>query len=251
MDILKDKVVMITGGAQGIGLAMSKGCAQAGATVIMVDINAEKLSEAADGLKSEGLKCEGLKMDITDPEQIQNTMSLIVEKYGHLDGLVNNAGITSKIKFLESTVQDYDRIMGIDLRAVYLCCRAAADIMVKQGSGSIVNIASVASRSSGGLMGTSIYAAAKGGVMSFTKGIARELAPYHVRANIIAPGSIDTPMTIVGRDPDEYEASIRKIPLHRRGQPADLVGPVVLLLSDESSFMVGASLDVNGGSYMP
>ena len=251
MEMLKDKVVMITGGAQGIGFAMSRGCAEAGATVIMVDINVERLSEAAEELKKDGLKCEGLKMDITDPEQIKSTMNYIVEKYGHFDGLVNNAGISSKVKFLESTVQDYDKVMGIDLRSVYLCCHSAAEIMVKQGSGSIVNIASVAARSGGGLMGTSIYAAAKGGVMSFTKGIARELAPYHVRANIIAPGSIDTPMTMVGRDPEEYETSIKKIPLHRRGQPTDLVGPVVLLLSDESSFMVGASLDVNGGSYMP
>ena len=249
--LLSGKVILITGGAQGLGFAMSKGCAENGATVIMADINEEKLFASAAELKNSDLDCSGVKMDVSSWEEIYDVMYRIKKEYGHLDGLVNNAGIASKVKFLESSVHDWDKVLTLNLRSVYMCCRIAADIMVEQGSGSIVNIASVAARSGCGLMGTSIYAAAKGGVMSLTKGIARELAPYGVRVNTIAPGSIDTPMTLVGRDPAEYEASIKKIPLHRRGNPTDLVGPAILLLSDASSFMIGTTLDVNGGSYMP
>lgn len=249
-NLLDGKVILITGGAQGLGLAMSRGCAQSGATVIMADINKAKLDESAEMLKKEGLNCEGVVMDITNEVQINETIRNITDRYGHLDGMVNNAGITSKVKFLESSVEEFDRVINLNLRSVYMCCRAAADVMVKQGNGSIVNIASVAARNGGGLMSTSLYAASKGGVISLTKGLARELAPYNVHVNAIAPGSIDTPMTTAGRDPAEYQATIQKMPLHRRGQPEELAGPVVLLLSDAGAFMIGATLDVNGGSYM-
>ena len=172
--LLEEKIVLITGGAQGLGYAMARGCSHNGATVIMADINEEKLAGSARILQSEGLRCEGMKMDITDEQQIRDTIGEIVKKYGRLDGIVNNAGITSKVKFLESTPEDFDRVIDLNLRSVYLCCRAAAEVMVRQGGGAIVNIASVAARNGGGLMSTSLYAASKGGVISLTKGIARE-----------------------------------------------------------------------------
>lgn len=247
---LEKKVVLITGAAQGLGLAMSRGCAQNGAAVVMTDINEEKLAESVRELRAEGLSCEGLKMDVTLWDDISATMQAVAEKYGRLDGLVNNAGITNKARFQDSTLQDFDRVILLNLRSVYMCCRIAVDYMLRQGGGSIVNIASVAAHTGGGLMSTSLYAASKGAVISLTKGMARELAAYHIRVNAIAPGSIDTPMTLEGRDRGEYEASIQKIPLHRRGRPEELVGPVVLLLSDAGSFMEGTTLDVNGGTYM-
>lgn len=248
--LLQDKIVLITGGAQGLGLAMAKGCAEQGATVVMADINEEKLRASVSELQHEGLPCEGVKVDISNWDEISAAMEGIVQKHGRLDGLVNNAGIASKVKFMESTLQEFDRIMNLNLRSVYMCCRIAAETMVKQGGGAIVNIASVAARTGGGLMGTSLYAASKGGVISLTKGLARELAAHNIRVNAIAPGSIDTPMTTVGRNPEEYQETIKRIPLHRRGKPEELVGPVVLLLSEESAFMVGTTLDVNGGTYM-
>lgn len=249
-ELLKGKVILITGGAQGIGLAMSQGCAENGAKVVMADINEEKLNMSVAELREKGYDCEGVRMDITNWEEIGQVMGDVCRKYGRLDGLVNNAGITSKVKFIESSLQDFDKIINLNLRSVYMCCRVAADIMVRQGGGSIVNVASVAARNGGGLMSTSLYAASKGGVISLTKGIAREVAQYNVHVNAIAPGSIDTPMTTVNRNPEEYASSIQKIPLHRRGQPVDMVGPVVLLLSEAGSFMIGSTLDVNGGSYM-
>lgn len=249
-ELLQGKVVLVTGGAQGLGLAMAKGCAEHGASVVMADINEEKLRASVSELQNEGLPCEGVRMDITSWDEISVTMKEIKQKYGHLDGLINNAGIASKVKFMDSTLQEYDRVMHLNLRSVYMCCRVAAEIMLEQGGGAIINVASVAARNGGGLMGTSLYAASKGGVISLTKGLARELAAYNIRVNAIAPGSIDTPMTTVGRNPEEYQETIKKIPLHRRGRPEELVGPAVLLLSEESSFMVGTTLDVNGGTYM-
>lgn len=247
---LENKVIIVTGAAMGIGLALSKGCAVAGATVIMADINKEKLAESVENIKELGLHCEGVYLDICDATMIQSEFNNIFNKYGHIDGLVNNAGIASKVKFIESTIKDFDKVLNVNIRAVYLCCKYVSEHMVRQKSGSIVNIASVAARNGGGLMGTSLYAASKGAVISFTKGIARELAPYNVHVNAIAPGSIDTPMTTVGRDPEEYAATIKKMPLGRRGKPEEIIGPTLLLLSDAGSFMVGVTLDVNGGIYM-
>jgi len=247
---LKEKVIIITGGAMGIGFALSKGCAEHGATVIMCDINKEKLEFAVKSLQAQGLSCEGVYLDVSKEKMINIAMDDIVNKYGHLDGVINNAGIASKVKFLDSTIADLDKVININIRSIYLCCRAAAKYMVAQKSGSIVNIASVAAHNGGGLMGTSLYAASKGAVISFTKGIARELAPYNVHVNAIAPGSIDTPMTTVGRDPAEYAATIKKMPLGRRGKPEEIVGPAILLLSQAGSFMVGTTIDVNGGIYM-
>lgn len=249
-EALSGQVIVITGGAMGIGKALAQGCAESGATVILTDINEKKLKETESELKARGLACEAALMDITDRAQVEALLGGFKKKYGRLDGLINNAGVAGKTAFLETSDQEFDKIIAINLRATFLCCRAAAAIMVEQGRGSIVNMASIAGKTGGGLMGTSTYAASKGGVIAFSKGIARELAPYNVRVNVIAPGSIDTPMTIIGRDPESYQASLKKIPLHRRGKPEELVGAAILLLSEAGSFIVGATIDVNGGSYM-
>ena len=247
---LTERVVLITGGAMGIGRALAQGCAEEGAAVVITDINEEKLRQTAAELSAAGLRCEAQLMDSTNQAQIEEVLAGVKKKYGRIDGMVNNAGIAGKTAFLETSNEEFDRIININLRSTFLCCRSVARIMVEQGSGSIVNMASIAGKTGGGLMGTSSYAASKGGVIAFSKGIARELAPYNVRVNVIAPGSIDTPMTLINRDPVSYENSLKKIPLHRRGKPEDLVGAAVLLLSDLGAFMVGTTIDVNGGSYM-
>lgn len=246
---LDQKVILISGAAQGIGYAVAKGCAEEGASVIMADINAVRLEESVKELTGQGLVCEGCVMDITDQEQVNRSVRETAEKYGRLDGLVHCAGISDKTKFLDSTAQIFDRVMKIDLYSTYYLGLSAAQIMKEQGYGSIVNFASVAAFSGGGLMSTSLYSAAKGGVIALSRGMARELAPFGIRVNTVAPASIDTPMTVVGRDPEEYAASIKKIPLGRRGTPEDLIRPVILLLSDGSAFMTGQVIHVNGGVY--
>ena len=247
---LQGKVIVITGGADGIGKSLAYGIAREGATAVIVDINEQKLQATKDAMIGEGLSCEAFLMNVTKEDQIEKVIAELINKFGHIDGWVNNAGITSKSPLFETTTQEYDRIMEINLKGTFLCCKAVAKVMVEQKSGSIINISSIAGRTGGGLLGTCVYAASKGGVISFTKGIARELASSKVRANIVAPGSIDTAMTLENHTKESYEASIRQIPLHRRGLPEDIVGAVVFLLSDESSFMTGATLDVNGGSFM-
>lgn len=247
---LEGKVVIVTGAAKGIGYALARGCCSEGAAVVLCDVDLESLQKAVDDLKKDDFVCEGKRLDVTVEKDIRDVFSDVFQTYGHIDGLINNAGIASKVGFLESTLSDFEKVIRVNLMSVYLCSREAASYMTEQRKGSIVNIASVAAHNGGGLMGTSLYAASKGAVISFSKGIARELAPFGVRVNSIAPASIDTPMTTVGRNPAEYAATIKKIPLGRRGKPEKVVGPAVLLLSDESSFMVGVTLDVNGGVYM-
>lgn len=247
---LENKVIAVTGGADGIGRALAFGAAREGAAAVLADIDAAKLEQTKSDMRAAGLSCETYRMDASDEEQIEAVVAGLLQKFGRIDGWVNNAGVSGKTALLETSSAEFDKVISVNLKGVFLCCRAVGRVMAGQGHGSIVNIASVAGRSGGGLMGTSVYAASKGGVIAFTKGIARELAPVNVRVNAIAPGSIDTPMTTVGRDPESYAQSLRKIPLRRRGNPEELVGAAVLLLSDESSFMTGATLDVNGGSFM-
>lgn len=248
--MLKDKVIIVTGASQGLGFAMSKGCAENGATVIMSARTIDKLEAAVKELSENGYKCVAKPMDVTNLSDITKVVNEVIAEYGHIDGLVNNAGMTSKVKFLESSIADYDEVMNANLKSVYMCCRIVCEQMAKQKKGSIVNISSVAAETGGGLLGTSLYASAKGGVISMTKGLARELAPYGIRVNTLAPGCIDTPATTVNRDPAQYQASIKKILLQRRGRPEDVVASTLLLLSDSSSFITGTTLDVNGGVYM-
>lgn len=248
--MLKGKVIIITGASQGLGFAMAKGCAENGATVIMTARTVEKLEAAANELKAQGGRCIAKQMDVTKWSDVDRVVDEVISEFGRIDGLVNNAGWTSKVKFLESTIEDYDKVMNANLKSVYMCCRKVCEQMAKQKYGSVVNISSVAAETGGGLLGTSLYASSKGGIISMTKGLARELAQYGIRVNTLAPGCIDTPTTTVNRDPAEYEASIKKILLHRRGRPEDVVASTLLLLSDNSSFITGTTLDVNGGVYM-
>jgi NAD(P)-dependent dehydrogenase (short-subunit alcohol dehydrogenase family) len=248
--MLNNKVILVTGGTSGIGKAIALAASEQRAKVIAIGRNPERLKAATSEFRSRNLECDFRIMDVTSEEQINLTMEWIMKEYGHLDGIVNNAGTTGKTPLLETTNEEFDKLMEVNFRSVFLCCRAAAKIMIEQKRGSIINISSVAARAGGGLLGTATYAASKGAVISFSKAIARELAVYNVRVNVISPGSIDTPLTLVGRSPESYAASIKKIPLGRRGKPEDVASSAILLLSDASNFITGSSIDINGGSYM-
>ena len=167
---LEGKVIVVTGGADGIGRSLAYGIAREGATAVMVDINREKLETTKNAMRAENLLCEAYEMNVTDEEQIESVVVELIKAYGHIDGWVNNAGITGKTTLFETSNLEYDRIMEINLKGTFLCCKAVGQVMVRQRNGSIVNIASVAARTGGGLLGTSVYAASKGGVISFTKG---------------------------------------------------------------------------------
>ena len=154
--MLKDKVIIITGASQGLGYAMSKGCAENGAIVIMVARTKEKLEAAAKELRANGGRCYAKPMDVTNWTEINQVIKEVIDEFGHIDGLVNNAGMTSKVKFLDSTIEDYDVVMNANLKSAYMCSRVVGEQMAKQKSGSIVNVSSVAAETGGGLLGTTL-----------------------------------------------------------------------------------------------
>jgi len=172
-----------------------------------------------------------------------------VEKFGKIDILVNNAGICQFKPFLELTEEDWDRTLDINLKGYFLCAKAAAKEMAKQKSGTIINIASIAMGQVGvGFPALVHYCASKGGIVAMTEAMALELAPYNIRVNAIAPGAIDTPMAAATKqDPKTLEQSLARIPLHRMGQPEEVSNLVLFLASDESSYITGSTIVIDGG----
>lgn len=247
---LDGKTAIVTGAAKGLGKSMSIGLAKEGAIVLICDIDVNEAKKTAEEIVNMGLIAKAVKMDVSNKTDIENAVREILNEWGKIDILVNNAGIVGRTNIFDTTEQEIDRILNINLKGVIFCSQIVAKSMIENKYGKIVNIASVAAKIGGGLFGTSIYAASKGGVISLTKGYAKELAPYGITVNAIAPGSIDTPLTTNGRTEEDLRNSAKKIPLGRRGRSEELEGAAVFLASDESSFITGATIDVNGGTLM-
>lgn len=247
---LANKVILITGAGQGIGRALALGVANEGAEVIVTDLNVKGAEETTEMIREMERHSIALKMDVSKSKEVQSIIDQIVTEKGKIDVLINNAGIMGVNELLKTSDQEWYDILNINLSGVFFCCRAVARYMIQSRYGKIINISSVAAKTGGGLLGTSSYAASKAGVLGLTKGIARELAPYNINVNAICPASIDTEMTKKFLSPERRMRSIERIPLGRRGKPEDIVGLVVLLSSDESSFITGATFDVNGGVLM-
>ena len=241
------KIAVITGASSGMGKRFAETIDQFGTfdEVWVIARQWDKLEALRDTVP---FPIRVLAMDLTDRASFNIYKAALAEEPVQVGLLMNCSGYGKFSAVLDTPLEVNLNMTDLNCQAVVAMCQLTAPYMPRGSQ--IINIASVAARNGGGLMSTSLYAASKGGVISLTKGIARELAPYHIRVNAIAPGSIDTPMTTAGRDPAEYEETIRKMPLHRRGRPEELVGPAVLLLSDAGAFMVGTTLDVNGGSYL-
>jgi len=247
---LADKIAVVTGAAKGIGKAIAEGMAKEGAFVLISDIDINEATKTADGIKDLGYQAKPLLFDVSDKNQVQQRVDEIIAEFGGVDVLVNNAGVAGVSNIFNTSEEEINRIININLKGVIYCCQAVAKNMAERKYGKIINVSSVAGKIGGGLLGTSIYAASKAGVIGLTKGYAKELAPFGVNVNGIAPGSIDTEITERYLTPEKRLKSIEKIPLGRRGTTKDLVGAAVFLASDESSFITGATIDVNGGSFM-
>lgn len=238
---LEGKTTLITGGARGIGEAIATLFAKEGARVIIWDV----LPEGEDTAK----KIEGAfyKVDITDADEVKRCAEDVLSKYQKLDVLVNNAGITKDSFLLRMDEKDWDRVIDVNLKGAFLVTKAFLRMMMKERNGSIINIASVI-----GLMGNAgqaNYAASKGGLIAFTKSIAKEGASRNVRANCIAPGYIETPMT--ERLPEDVKNKyLEYIPLGRYGRPEDVANVALFLASDESSYITGQVIVVDGGMLM-
>ncbi len=244
---LKDKIALVTGGAQGIGKIVGEDLARQGAHVILGDVNLEGAEKSADEIKSNGGSASAVKLNVTDSEEVQKVFDSISKEFKLVDILVNNAGITRDGLLMRMKEADWDAVLAINLKGAFICSQQAVKQMMKQKSGSIVNIASIV-----GLMGNpgqANYSASKAGLIGLTKTTAREVASRNIRVNAIAPGFIDTAMTQVLED-KVRDRLIEQIPLARLGLPEDIAHCISFLVSDRASYITGQVISVNGGMLM-
>jgi 3-oxoacyl-[acyl-carrier protein] reductase len=240
-------VALITGAAQGIGKSVALLLAQNGADIVVSDINLEKAEETAKEIESIGSKAIAIKVDVANLKDVERMVESILEKFGKIDILVNNAGITRDKLILRMTEEDWDAVLNVNLKGTFNCTKAVVRHMAKQRSGKIVSIASVVGEM--GNAGQVNYSASKAGVIGLTKTIAREFAQRRINVNAIAPGYIETPMTEVL--PEKVKEELKRlIPMERLGKPEDVAEAVLFLVSEESNYITGQVLNVNGGIYM-
>ncbi|MEZ5211044.1 SDR family NAD(P)-dependent oxidoreductase [Gordonia sp. (in: high G+C Gram-positive bacteria)] len=242
---LDGKTAFVTGAGQGIGAAIARRLADDGATVIVTDLNAETAAATAAALGDGSI---GLQVDVTDRTSVNAAVDAAVDRFGRIDVLVNNAGWDKGEPFVDSVPETWDRIIDINLYGVLNTCAKIAPMMIAQGSGSIVNLGSDAGRV--GSSGEAVYAAAKGGVIAFTKSLARETARDQVRVNCVCPGPTDTALFASMGGEKLREALKRAIPMRRLGQPDDLAKAVAFLASDDAGFITGQTVSVSGGLTM-
>jgi 3-oxoacyl-[acyl-carrier protein] reductase len=246
MKRLKDKVCIVTGGAQGIGLATAHKFLDEGARVVICDVRREGVDAAVTQLKAAGANgaVEGFAVDVTHRAQVDEVVSAVKARHGRIDVLVNNAGITRDARLQKMTDDQFDSVIAVNLKGVYNCAQAVADIMTEQGAGVILNASSVVGIY--GNFGQTNYAATKFGVIGFTKTWSRELGPKGVRVNAVAPGFIMTP--ILHTIPDKVMGQMaERVPLKRLGQPEEIANVYAFLASDEASYVNGAVVEVSGG----
>ena len=244
---MKGKVALVTGAAQGIGKAVALLLARNGADIIVSDINLEKAEETAREVEGLGQRALAVKTNVAEANDVEKMVQTALERFGRIDILINNAGITRDKLLLRMSDEDWDAVLGVNLRGTFLCTRAVIRPMAKQKSGKIVNIASVVGTM--GNAGQANYGASKAGVIGFTKTVAREYAPRGINVNAIAPGYIETPMTEALPEKAKEELK-RMIPMDRLGKPEDVAEAVLFLVSEASSYITGQVLHVNGGIYM-
>ena len=246
MAILKGKSILITGGSRGIGAGIATILAEYGAKVAITYASRKESAEAVvSSLLGEGHFA--VKMDISSEEDIKSAMNQVFETFGKLDGLVNNAGITKDQLLLRMKIEDFDAVTQTNLRGTFLCTKSVIKPMLKAKSGSIVNITSVVGQT--GNPGQSNYSASKAGVEAFSKSVALEYAKKGIRVNCVAPGFIETEMTAI-LDDRQKEAIFSNVPMNRMGSVSDVAAAVAYLLSDESSYVTGQTISVNGGLNM-
>jgi len=245
---LSGKVAIVTGGNQGIGLAISRGLAEAGAAVIIANRRAEEGKQAAESLKKDGLNVISIPIDVSDEASIAEMVSNVVENLGKIDILVNNAGVIIRKAAEEITREDWDYMMNINLRGVFFCCQLVGREMIKQKKGKIINISSDASQRA--MPERSVYATSKAGVSHLTRCLAVEWAKHNINVNAIGPGPTHTPLNkkYYEENPDKLQQTVQSIPMGRMGDTSDYIGAAVFLASEASNFMTGQTLLIEGGS---
>ena len=245
--ILKDKVALITGAAQGIGKAIALKLADSGADAVIVDMNLEKAQETAKEIEGRGRRAIALKANVANLQETEAMIDETVAKLGAIHILVNNAGITRDALILRMKEEDWDAVISVNLKGVFNCTKAAVKHMAKQRYGRIINIASIVGEM--GNAGQANYSASKAGVIALAKTVAREFASRNITCNAIAPGFIETAMTQALSEKVREELA-KQIPMARLGTPEDVAEGVLFLVSDSSNYITGQVLNINGGMYM-
>ena len=244
---LKDKVALVTGASQGIGWDIAQALVVAGAKVAVAARTEEKLALLVGEIETAGGEAIAVKMDVADAEQVKAGFRQVIDKFGRLDILVNNAAITRDGLAVRMKADDWDAVLRTNLTGAHLCIQQALGTMMRARAGRIINVSSVVAQM--GNAGQANYVAAKAGLIGLTKAIAMEIASRNITVNAVAPGFIDTPMTSVLSDKVKEELKAR-IPLGRLGVPRDVAASIVFLASDEAAYITGHVLDVNGGMYL-
>ncbi|HOV38762.1 MAG TPA: SDR family NAD(P)-dependent oxidoreductase [Spirochaetales bacterium] len=243
---LKDKVAIITGSAKGIGFAIARTFAREGASIVLVD--REGAENAAISLRKDHPDVMPIAIDITDMDAVNNAVETIIKAKGHIDILVNNAGIIARGSILDLNRKQWLQVMDVNVNGNFYFCKAVIPYMIRQHSGNIVNITSIAGKM-GDITAAPVYGTSKGAINAFTKSLARQLAEYGIRVNAVAPHAIETDMSADWTEEKRKEVT-KSIPLKRMGKPEEVAEAALFLASDRSSFITGEILDVNGGMLM-
>ena len=243
--LLENKVAIVTGAGRGIGLAAAERLAREGAAVVLADLDLDEARQAAEKLASEDRAALPVRVDVAKREDVQAMVKAAEEHFGRLDILVNNAGIAGRAAPIEEiTDEDWDAMMEIDLKSVFLCCQAAIPGMKQRGYGRIVNVASISGKE--GNPNMIPYSTAKAGVIALTKALAKEVARSGIYVNAIAPAVIETPI-LQQLTPAQVDYMVQRIPLGRPGRPEEVAALICWLASDEASFTTGQCYDISGG----
>ena len=245
---LQNEVAIVTGGGAGIGRAIALAMAQEGADVAIWDVNETLAEEAAAAVRKTGRKSLAMKIDVSQSREVNAGVQNVAKEWGRIDILVNNAGICQVTPVDQIEEKDWDRMFAVNVKGVFLCSKAVMGFMMKQKSGKIINLGSLAGKV-GGIATGAHYAATKAAVLCFTKSLAKFLGPHGVRVNALAPGVLETDMTrmITGGDWRNFLATI---PLGRIGDVKEVAKVAVFLASDDSSYLTGEIIDINGGQFM-
>jgi 2-hydroxycyclohexanecarboxyl-CoA dehydrogenase len=247
---LKGKTAIVTGGGQGIGKAIAYCLSKEGAMVFIADINEETAQNTASEIMTDRGEAVAVQLDVTNSKEIASAFQWIISKYRKIDILVNNAGFNKLQPFVDNTEDFWDMMIAVNLKSTIICSRAVLNNMIERKYGKIINISSDSGLS--GSPGCVVYSAAKGGVISFTKALAREVAEYNINVNCVAPGPTQTPLwdRFVTEKPEILDNAKDATPLKRVGKPIDIASVVLFLASEEAKWMVGQTLSVSGGFVM-
>lgn len=248
-EVLQDRVALVTGGGRGIGRAIARRLTEAGASLVIGDIDSALANKAVEELPGDSRRAVAVRLDVTDQESVEQAVRKVLDEFGKIDILINNAGIMFRTRILDISFDEWNRTLLVNLTGPFVLCKAVIPLMRKKNYGRIVNISSSAGRSVSTLGGAH-YTASKAGLLGFTRAVAKEVASFGITVNAVCPGLIDTQMARDTTTQGEIEMFINTFPIKRLGLPEEIGDLVVFLCSEKASYITGASIDINGGDLM-